>query len=214
MKHSESIKEISSALITTQAALTEAKYDSKNPHFKSDYASLEAFLKIARPELAKNGLAVTQGVGGDKDSMVLQTTLMHRSGEFVTYEMPLLLTKQDMQGLGSAVTYARRYSLSALLGMGSEDDDGNHASAPQKQQSIPSPFLDDEIDRPDPSNFKITFGKYSGKQIKDIDPFALDGYVKYILDESRKKQKPITGNVQSFVSNAEAFLDSITVKQS
>jgi hypothetical protein len=146
VKKSESTKELAVSLAAVQGSIQDAKIDSKNPHFKSAYASLESNLQSARKLLSQNGLAVTQGVIHSDKEVILETTLLHKSGEFLTYEMPLILDKSNMQGLGSAITYARRYSLAALVGIGTEDDDGNKAiegdnsgnqEPPQAPQSKP-----------------------------------------------------------------------------
>ncbi len=120
MIKSESIKEIAKALSSLQGEIHDAQIDSENPHFKSAYASLESYLKAIRPLMFKHGLSISQGGNGER----LKTYLMHTSGEYLAFEMILVNEKKTMQGLGSAVSYARRYSLGALLGIGESDDDG------------------------------------------------------------------------------------------
>lgn len=122
MKTSETLKELPLALAAAQGELKDAEENSENPAYGSKYANLEAYLPIIRPVLSKHNIVFTQGV--NLANKTLETLLLHKSGEFIRYEMPLLTNRQDMQGLGSAITYARRYSLASALGMGSEDDDG------------------------------------------------------------------------------------------
>lgn len=102
---------------------------SKNDHFKSRYADLNAYLEVVDPVLEANGLLLLQplvsSVDGDK---VVTTILDVDTGDKVESEMKLLSVKNTMQDLGSAVTYARRYTLSSLLGLGAEDDDGELAN--------------------------------------------------------------------------------------
>ena len=109
-----------------------------NPFFKSKYAPLSDVLNAVRPILSKNGLSVLQSPSGDGEHIIVTTTLIHSSGEWI--ESPELVLKADKataQGAGSAITYARRYALSAILGISSEDDDdGNEAEkqAPTKKE--------------------------------------------------------------------------------
>ena len=118
--------------------------DAKNPFFGSEYATLGAVLDTIKPVLRSHKLAIMQVVKRDPTGTVLLTKLVHESGEMLDAgEYPLLPVKQDPQGLGSAITYARRYSLAALCGIAQEDDDGNAASkpvskpAPRQQQAAP-----------------------------------------------------------------------------
>lgn len=119
-------KEFSEALSKAQGEIKHAKLDSKNPHFRSEYASLEAHIDNIKPALAKHGLSLAQGVESKDGQLWLISRLIFGEEIFET-GIPLILSKNDMQGLGSAVSYARRYSVAALFNMGSDDDDGNEA---------------------------------------------------------------------------------------
>ena len=134
MLQSESIANLAKALATVQGKLTYAKKDSKNPFFKSNYADLESVWDACRDLLAANGLAVSQFPGSyceiDK-SMSLTTILTHSSGEWISNEMTLPVSKLDPQGAGSAITYMRRYALAAVVGVVQADDDANAASTPK-----------------------------------------------------------------------------------
>jgi hypothetical protein len=134
MNQSESIANLAKALSIVQGKLTYAKKDSKNPFFKSNYADLESVWDACRDLLSSNGLAVSQfpGLYSDLDkSMSLITILTHESGEYITQEMSVPVTKADAQGAGSALTYMRRYALAAVVGVVQADDDGNAASSPK-----------------------------------------------------------------------------------
>ena len=131
---SESIKEITKALAIFQREVTNASKDKTNPHFRNKYATLESYLNEINPKLSECGLAITQGLV-DKD--ILETKLLHVSGEMLRFSCPLYLDKQNMQGLGSAITYARRYALAAILGMGAEDDDAEASVDHSKHQKQP-----------------------------------------------------------------------------
>jgi hypothetical protein len=140
MMQSESIANLADALSTVQGKLTHAKKDSANPFFKSKYADLESVWDACRDLLAHNGLAVAQfpGTYSDLDkSMSLTTILMHGSGEWISQEMSVPVSKVDPQGAGSALTYMRRYALAAVIGVVQADDDGNAASSPTKTVNKP-----------------------------------------------------------------------------
>ena len=130
MRMSDSIKELAIALVAVQAEMTPLKKD-KNNYFNQSYVGLDTVMPEALAILSKNGIAITQTVGtaGDGLGTTLTTTLLHVSGQWLTDTQPLLLVKQDAQGQGSAITYARRYGVMSALGIvAEEDDDGNKAS--------------------------------------------------------------------------------------
>ena len=128
MKTSDQLAKLSKALVTALGAVTGVTKDSKNPHFKNDYASLEAVTEMARPVLAANGLCVVQSPGVFEGNRIPVTTrIIHESGEWIEGEIVIPLSKVDAQGAGSAVTYARRYALMAMLGVAPVDDDGEAA---------------------------------------------------------------------------------------
>jgi hypothetical protein len=128
------MKELAKALVTAQAAMSHAAKDSKNPHFKSAYSSLASVIDAVRPHLAANGLAFVQKLHNSDNSVGVETVLIHESGEEMSCGILYIpVTKNDAQGLGSCVSYGKRYSLQAALGVASEDDDGNAATkAPPK----------------------------------------------------------------------------------
>lgn len=117
------------ALAKAQTEMGKALKDSNNPHFKSKYADLASVMDACLPALNKNGIAVLQPTYDDEGKMYVKTVLVHgESGETVECRVPLIVQKQDMQGYGSAVTYARRYGLMSMAGIAPEDDDGNAAA--------------------------------------------------------------------------------------
>lgn len=135
MKKSESIKNISAALITFHVKVDKVSKDSTNPFFKSKYASLSNILDAINDPLNESGLTFSQFPTGDNG---LTTILLHaESGEYMEAEYTMRPVKDDPQGRGSVITYQRRYALAAILGLNiDEDDDGNHAthggSTPEK----------------------------------------------------------------------------------
>lgn len=122
---SATLGQLIAALKDFSAAAKNPAKTATNPHFRSTFAPLPEVLDYVRPALAQHGLTITQLTDGYE----LITLLMHTSGEWLSSRYPLHPVKDDPQGLGSAVTYARRYTLLALLGLaGDDDDDGNTAS--------------------------------------------------------------------------------------
>jgi hypothetical protein len=129
MNKSESIAGLAAALAKAQGQILPAIKDSVNPFFKSNYADLASVTAAIREPLAANGLSYVQIVHEAENSVAIETVLMHASGEWLSggvIKVPVV--KHDAQGYGLAITYARRYSLSALIGVPAEDDDGNEAS--------------------------------------------------------------------------------------
>lgn len=127
MKQSETIVKLSEALSKAQSEMGGAVKDSKNPFFKSSYADLTSVIKSIKEPFANNGLAFVQfPINGDKAVGVV-TRLMHSSGEWLESEYTLPLVKNDPQSAGSAITYARRYALSAMVGIPAVDDDAELA---------------------------------------------------------------------------------------
>lgn len=118
-----------SAFIKLQAAIKPAIKDASNPAFKSKYADLGAVWDAVREPLTQHGFAIIQPTNFDERDMWLETIILHESGEKITGRYPLRPVKQDPQGYGSAITYAKRYALCAMLGVVADiDDDGNAAS--------------------------------------------------------------------------------------
>jgi hypothetical protein len=134
MTTSESITAIAPALIKAQGQMVGITKEGKNPAFRSKYITLDSILDTVRPILTSNGLMLTQGtVATDSTAAVtVEARIIHTSGEWISTTVTIPVTKQDAHGLGSALTYGRRYSVSALLAISAdEDDDANTAVQPQ-----------------------------------------------------------------------------------
>lgn len=128
MSQSEQINELATALSKAQGEMQAAIKDKVNPFFKSSYADLGSIWDAARPVLSKYGLCIMQTTELMADKTIMVTTLAHISGQWVKSSIPLNPTKNDSQGMGAAMTYLRRYSLSAIVGVVcDEDDDGETA---------------------------------------------------------------------------------------
>lgn len=123
------IKNLASALVKAQAEMSGAKKDSSNPFFKSKYADLASVDAAIGPAAAKHGLGYIQVAHNHESAAAIETIIVHESGEtFACGVVVVPVAKADAQGFGSAMTYARRYSLSAAFGVCPEDDDGNAAA--------------------------------------------------------------------------------------
>lgn len=144
MNTSETIDKIARAFVKAQAACNGAKKSSNNPHFKSKYADLSAVWDACESALEVNKLSVLQGLGEVIDGkMQIETMLLHESGQWIKSLASIPLPKADPQGYGSASTYARRYTLAALMGIVQEDDDGNAASRPVPEKKA-EPLISSE----------------------------------------------------------------------
>lgn len=193
MDKSETIIELAKALAKAQGQISPALKDSENPHFRSKYADLSSVWAACRKPLTDNGLSVVQMPvdAPTPSSVALTTLLLHTSGEYISSTVSAPLTKQDAQGIGSALTYLRRYALSAIIGVvADDDDDGNAASrphtngassySPPARQSSPAPAakpVAQSADRRDLMDRAMTLYsvmkdqglKYKGKMFKDMD---------------------------------------------
>lgn len=142
------------AFIKAQMATEAVKKASTNPAFKSKYADLAGVVEAVVPALNSAGVGVLQFPSYDGEMVAVTTTFIHESGASVTSVLQLRPSKTDPQGVGSAVTYGRRYALLAMSGAAPEDDDGNAASGPRSQpqsqperKEPPAPTLSDRADR-------------------------------------------------------------------
>lgn len=131
---SESVNELATALAKAQGEITGALKDSANPFFKSKYADLASCWDACRSALSKNGLAVTQFPTTEATGVCLVTTLLHSSGQWMRASLAVHPKDDSPQAMGSALTYARRYALTAVVGVAQVDDDGNAASGKVSQE--------------------------------------------------------------------------------
>ena len=177
MNRSENVKELVTALSSFQGQLTAVKKDAINPFFKSRYATLDTIWDTIRKPLAENGLSISQTMdilGIEPPFSVLETTLYHTSGEWINGRLILNPVKDDPQGLGSAITYARRYSLCAMLGVvADEDDDATVISKPTGQYDAKSTV------ESAPTAVKKTTKKY--------DTSTLEGALEFLEDKNPNK---------------------------
>lgn len=144
MTRSDSVAALAAALAKAQSVMAGAAKDSTNPHFRSRYADLASVWEACRGPLTVNGLSVTQFPQADGPRVTVTTVLMHSSGEWVSGELSAVAKDDGPQGIGSVITYLRRYGLSAIAGVAPEDDDANQGEAkgytvtPQTQAAKPA----------------------------------------------------------------------------
>ena len=138
MIFSENKGNLIKALVEARKVMSSsAKKNAQNPHLKSNYANLESFLNAIRPALEANGLIIIQNAVESESIEILrlETTIMHESGEYMSAVMPMPVAKKDAQGYGSAMTYARRYSIASMFGIAQADDDGHAARKSPKDSA-------------------------------------------------------------------------------
>jgi hypothetical protein len=195
-----------------------------NPFFKSKYADLGSVWESCRKALSDNGLAVLQGVRSTVDSVEVETTLVHASGQWFS-ESLALPSKRDAQSIGSAATYARRYGLSALVGVvADEDDDGNAAvtpmTVPQPSKKTPPPPRPTKIpdvmadEPPPPPSKKKTDNTYANA--KDaIAKATTEGELTHLgglLDERRAEGKLTADEHTELVNLAVSSIENLKAK--
>lgn len=143
MKKSETLAELGSALAKAHAEMHNPKKGASNPFYGTKYADLSEVIKATKGILADQGLSVIQMPSQDGNYVSVETMLIHESGEYITSELSIPVpigAKNVAQEIGKAITYARRYTLSAVCGVGQEDDDGESLSMPVEPTPAPKPI--------------------------------------------------------------------------
>ena len=199
MNKSESIAGLAAALAKAQGQMKGAVKDSANPFFKSKYADLASVVEAIRAAFSANGLSYIQTVEpSDKDEVRVETTLLHASGEWISCGvLSLPVSKADAQGYGSALTYARRYSLSAAVGVAPEDDDGNAASAAKPKDDYTKHLLALAA-APTMDDLQAVFKTaYKGAQAtQDAPSMAL-------LTTAKNKRKEVLQRTEAFLEGSQ-----------
>lgn len=210
MQKSESIAALAAALAEAQGEVENATKNSQNPHLKNRYANLAEILNTVRPVLSRHGLAVSQHPSYSDGMVHVETIMIHKSGEWMSSTISTPVQKPDPQGVGSACTYARRYSLAAIVGLSQEDDDGHAASKPKPgpaPQQKPSPQPATQPPTPKPlitdSQRKHLMAIYGGAPRADRLADA---------NEILRKASPSWQDVQSF-SDLTASAADYLIKQ-
>jgi hypothetical protein len=176
MNRSEQLGELAAALAQAQGVMLGAKKDSDNPYFKSKYADLASVVEAIRGPLSAHGLSYVQiPIPTEGDWVRVETVLLHASGQWISGTVEVPVSKADAHGYGGALTYARRYGLSSIVGVAQEDDDGNAATQakprPTEAEMMPTakgrrtmpeapPNIPEAEPRPRPTRFTIAKAEY------------------------------------------------------
>jgi hypothetical protein len=147
---SENIADLAAALAKAQTEIGTVHKDQDNPYFRSKFASLATVWEAVRPTLSKNGLSVVQMPGSDERGYYVQTQLMHGSGQWIRSTTYMKPAKEDPQGIGSLISYARRYALQAMVMACPDDDDGEAAMGRPQGKSNAAPTKPVESSKPAP----------------------------------------------------------------
>ena len=206
MDKSESIKELATALSKAQGEMGSAHKSADNPFFKSKYADLASVTDAIKASLKNNGLSYTQVIHDMDKSACVETMIFHSSGEWLsTGKLSVPVAKADAQGFGSALTYARRYGLSAAFGVASDDDDGNAAAkAKPKPESSKSVAQSDYDKLPDArkktldeicAEIVATFNDTGSEEAYDMYVLARDGLD--LIEEKAAMKALIPSNIRT-----------------
>jgi hypothetical protein len=178
MMESEQINELATALAKVQGSIEHASKDSVNPFHKSKYADLASVWEACRKQLSSNGLSIVQLPNGLEDNcLILDTKLLHSSGQWISSRIKMPLSKLDPQGYGSTLTYARRYALAAIVGVYQDDDDSESGTkrTPQtdsKQQKTHTdtnmPTATEKTTTTQPAKSQEQSAKVSEGQVKSL----------------------------------------------
>jgi hypothetical protein len=133
LRHSESIAKLTAALAKAASEFSEIRKDCENPYYGNRYADLASLIAATRPALSKYELALIQIPQLNGSGAIITTLLSHSSGEWLASDLKLPASKVDAQGIGSAITYARRYSYQAILNIAAEEDDDGNAAVGKSQ---------------------------------------------------------------------------------
>lgn len=201
--HSEQINELMAALAKAQGEMSHASKDSANPHFKTRYADLASVWQACKEPLAKNGLSVAQPLAMEGDKQVIITLLGHSSGQWIKSIIPLPIQKPGAQEMGSCISYCRRYALASMVGVYQDDDDGEAAQQPYRQEPrkdypqpaamAPKGLSDKQIEllqgkikkHPDLENWILK--KYSVPKVTDISWSQLSEVLEKVNNKEAKE---------------------------
>jgi hypothetical protein len=160
MKTSEQINEIAKAMCAAQGQMKPAQKDAINPHYKSKYSDISSVWESIRQPLSSNGITVLQDVTTEEKKISVMTRLVHSSGQWIEFgPLTIPLSRQDAHGIGSAISYAKRYAICAAVGVVSsdEDDDANETikKSPIQQMEVKKPV--DIVSKEKMNDFRIRY---------------------------------------------------------
>lgn len=182
MNKSDSIANLAKSLAIAQGQMGGAVKGKANPFFKSVYADLSSVVDAIRDPLSANGLSFVQVTHpSERNEVIIETVLMHESGEWLSGTLAMPVSKADAQGYGSAITYAKRYGLQGLLGVPSEDDDGNAAAkAKPKAENKATPIAAATADIPVNPEDEAYLQELAGSLVQDVE---IDGKISLAFDK-------------------------------
>ena len=177
--HSQDLSKFAEALAAAQAQMTGALKDKKNPFFKSSFADLKSIIYAIRGPLSDHGICFVQSVGNNEQGWpVVTTTLVHKSGQWISDSLALKPLKMDPQSMGSAITYARRYSLASMVGIPQIDDDGESQidrSPPKKQANLNTRYKQ-KLERSEPKTEQAAAKETGKKTMGELRTEALKDF--------------------------------------
>ena len=212
MNRSESITEIAKALVAFNGEVNKISKDANNPMFRNNYATLDQIIGEIRPLLQKNGLSILQIPSGDNETLTLKTLLLHESGEYLESDefslapMAQVIDKSTKekaitpQSVGSAITYARRYSLSSFLSLNTgEDDDGNNASFGTNitKNKTKTGLTEAQIKR------LYTIGKKAGYETDKLNSLIWQKYQKRSNELTKEEYDNICSGLENKITEAK-----------
>tara|TARA_X000001316_G_C910651_1_gene26077 strand:- start:18 stop:668 length:651 start_codon:yes stop_codon:yes gene_type:complete len=207
-------KEIYAGLVSITNKM-QAEKDGKNPHFRSDYMTLDGILNTVKPILQEAGMAIVQSTVCSEDKIICTTRLIHESGQWLSNSCYVHADKNTPQGYGSAITYARRYAICSLLGIAEMDDDGNEAeSASKKSSAAPAA----KVNKPATSKKKDSSKLDKSSIEKVIKAFEMAGVGEELLEKkyggsglwtttTRREMLEAFNQLSAGKINKEYFLD-------
>lgn len=213
MIKSEKIENLAKALVEVQKTELFALTDKENPFFKSKYADLSSVWIAARKPLTDNGLSVVQTMDISDNGVIIETTLLHMSGEYISGRLLIAPDKQTPQGVGSAITYGRRYALAAIIGISPEDDDAEKAmDRKKKPPKQPKKKSSEEI-----TEAQWKYIKDTGQK-KDLTEPEVIKLVKWVAEQNKveprnKKIAELLLPVEDFEIQLDKYLENNTLEE-
>lgn len=217
ISRSEEIKDLVSALCIVQSKLEPAKKDSRNPFFNSTYADLTSVWESCRKLLSENGLAIIQSVDTKDFVLSVVTILAHKSGQWISGNISSSIEKMTPQQVGSMISYYRRYGLASIVGVTTEDDDGESTKKEVVRENKPEPKKEVQASKPkiNPDieklgQTKFTAGIYVGKSFEEV--FKLELSSEHKWSQTRIKELKEGKNVPEIAVKYLDYAQSLGVR--
>lgn len=182
MIKSDEINELAKALVKANSKVSNPKKNATNPHFKNEYATLDSVIEAYKSAYLENGISVLENPVTNEGKIGVSITLLHESGQYITHD-PFMLPpgRDNAQGYGSSITYARRYALSAVMNIAADDDDDGNGANPDKEPPKGS-LSDAQVNR------LFAIGKSAGVSAADIKKVLMASYNKTEVKQLTKKE--------------------------